>query len=128
VAELGPADPLGTLLPLELARGFLGTFGSLVVRPVPSFMTIFAWISSNFAAFTFLGQNNVTNLLDNVNMLERTRDELEVYVRPEMSLPTVYIFPCRLLTAEHRLYATTNRRQGLFQDCYFVISGHVTAR
>ena len=48
--------PLG--LPfVELNRGFFGT----LVSPA-SLITIFAWISSSLAAFTFFGQNNVTNL------------------------------------------------------------------
>jgi len=52
-------EPVGTpfILPLVLVRGFFTTFASLA-----SFMTIFACISSSFPAFTFFGQNRVTNL------------------------------------------------------------------
>ena len=48
---------------LALRRGFFGALDSLgVEREAPSFTTILAWISSNFAALTFFGQNRVTNL------------------------------------------------------------------
>ena len=54
------------MLPLD----FVGTegFGRFIAaspeeRGAASFMTIFACISSSFAALTFLGQNNVTNLV-----------------------------------------------------------------
>ena len=53
-ADAGKA-PLALLL--MAVRGFFD-----VPASVASFITIFAWISSSFAALTFLGQNRVTNL------------------------------------------------------------------
>lgn len=48
----------------ELSRGFFDTLGPSLddARGAPSFITILAWISSSFPAFTFFGQNSVTNL------------------------------------------------------------------
>jgi hypothetical protein len=45
-----------------LVRGFLDVLASAEARGALSFITILAWISSNLEAFTFLGQNRVTNL------------------------------------------------------------------
>ena len=63
-------------LPLETTVLVAGRFPE--VEPIApleslflSFMTIFAWISSNFAALTFLGQNSVTNLRGNNDELSR---------------------------------------------------------
>lgn len=48
---------------LPATRGFLRTLESVDgTRGVDSFITILAWISSSLEAFTFLGQNSVTNL------------------------------------------------------------------
>ena len=58
----GPAPPPGAL-----SRGFFVALTVTSVDPALgpfelSFITIFACISSSFAAFTFFGQNSVTNL------------------------------------------------------------------
>ena len=51
------------LLAPALSRGFLDAdVPSADGARGPSFVIIFAWISSSFAALTFLGQNSVTNL------------------------------------------------------------------
>lgn len=57
------AEPL--VLVLVLGRGFFIVLVSDAALGTPwSFITIFAWISSNFDALTFFGQNNVTKLPD----------------------------------------------------------------
>jgi hypothetical protein len=115
--------PLPAGLPFELKRGFLGTFAS-----PPSLITIFAWISSSFAAFTFFGQNNVTNLRQsNVKMRGADGAGL-VYARPEVFSPSITVLPCSLLGLKYDLYSAADGSERLLQNCNLVVARHVSAR
>ena len=114
--------PLPVALPFELNRGFFGMLASPA-----SLITIFAWISSSLAAFTFFGQNSVTNLRQHNQNVELVRNRL-VYARPEVPSPSIPVFPCSLLGFKNDLYAAPNRSQRLFQDCNLVIARHISTR
>jgi len=59
--ELGTEDePL--ILAVPLGRGFLLVLFSICSLGAASFITIFAWISSNLLALTFFGQKSVTKV------------------------------------------------------------------
>ena len=60
----GTAGPPARLDAPALSLGFFAAEVPSLEEALgaPSFMTIFAWISSSFPALTFLGQNKVTKL------------------------------------------------------------------
>ena len=60
----GTAGPPARLDAPALSLGFFAAEVPSLEEALgaPSFMTIFAWISSSFPAFTFLGQKSVTKL------------------------------------------------------------------
>ena len=70
---LVPADAMGSVpfvFALTPPRSFLEAFVSDDTLGAASFMTILAWISSNFDALTFLGQKRVTNLKNHDELYE----------------------------------------------------------
>lgn len=117
--EVEPRPAAVLEVALVLSLGFFGALGpSLGARgALLSFITIFAWISSSFAALTFLGQKSVTNL--GMNKVFRSLRVHGIalstqYSRPKMSTPSISVLSsCRLLT-EHILYPLAYGSQGLF--------------
>lgn len=128
-AEGREGAPLRLVAPVLLSRGFFAADVASVddARGAPSFMTIFAWISSNLPALTFLGQNNVTNLTRGI---EYDVEKLVKIMnsRPEVSSPPVPVFAsCRLLLQDD-LYALADGSERLFEHGDLVFSWHVAAR
>ena len=86
--------------PFVLLLSF-GFFNALLsdgcTRGVDSFITIFAWISSSLEAFTFFGQNRVTNLSSSI-FKKTTVDMRSTFL-------TTYVHRCRLHLSQSSPFA-----------------------